>query len=401
MRVLMFGWEFHPHNSGGLGMACLGLTRALTKQGVEITFVLPKKLEGYSNNLKIIFPDNKLDFFNFSFVDSLLYPYVNEEQYLKLFTSSLETNIYGKNLFEEVLRYAFLARGIAKREKFDIIHAHDWLTFKAGVVAKDASKKKLIIHVHSTEFDRTGGNGVNQRVYDIEKEGMERADGIIAVSNFTKNIIINRYNIPSKKIEVIHNSVDINDYEINEGMDILPLKKLGYKLVTFVGRITLQKGLDYFLYAAKIISEHIKKVKFAVVGSGDMERQMIIETAKLGISDKVIFSGFLRGGELSRIYKSSDLFIMPSVSEPFGLTALEAILHETPVLISKQSGVSESLSHALKVDFWDTNEIANQAISALRYNSMRRCLRDYSKEEIKRYSWNEAALKCKAMYQNI
>ncbi len=397
----MFGWEFHPHNSGGLGMACLGLTRALTKQGVEITFVLPKKLEGYSNNLKIIFPDNKLDFFNFSFVDSLLYPYVNEEQYLKLFTSSLETNIYGKNLFEEVLRYAFLARGIAKREKFDIIHAHDWLTFKAGVVAKDASKKKLIIHVHSTEFDRTGGNGVNQRVYDIEKEGMERADGIIAVSNFTKNIIINRYNIPSKKIEVIHNSVDINDYEINEGMDILPLKKLGYKLVTFVGRITLQKGLDYFLYAAKIISEHIKKVKFAVVGSGDMERQMIIETAKLGISDKVIFSGFLRGGELSRIYKSSDLFIMPSVSEPFGLTALEAILHETPVLISKQSGVSESLSHALKVDFWDTNEIANQAISALRYNSMRRCLRDYSKEEIKRYSWNEAALKCKAMYQNI
>ncbi len=397
----MFGWEFHPHNSGGLGMACLGLTRALTKQGVEITFVLPKKLEGYSNNLKIIFPDNKLDFFNFSFVDSLLYPYVNEEQYLKLFTSSLETNIYGKNLFEEVLRYAFLARGIAKREKFDIIHAHDWLTFKAGVVAKDASKKKLIIHVHSTEFDRTGGNGVNQRVYDIEKEGMERADGIIAVSNFTKNIIINRYNIPSKKIEVIHNSVDINDYEINEGMDILPLKKLGYKLVTFVGRITLQKGLDYFLYAAKIISEHIKKVKLAVVGSGDMERQMIIETAKLGISDKVIFSGFLRGGELSRIYKSSDLFIMPSVSEPFGLTALEAILHETPVLISKQSGVSESLSHALKVDFWDTNEIANQAISALRYNSMRRCLRDYSKEEIKRYSWNEAALKCKAMYQNI
>lgn len=402
----MFGWEFPPHNSGGLGTACLGLSRALVNQGINLTIVLPRKLDNYSDSFRFVFPEDKLSPDQLILVNSLLYPYVTPDIYDIIINGTKHHINYGGNLFEEVKRYALSARMIAANEDFDVIHAHDWLAFGAGLEAKNVSNKKLVVHVHATEFDRTGGNGVNQDVYNIEREGMHRADSIIAVSNFTKNIVVKNYGVPAEKIHVIHNSVSHEDYAPLDGnensqKDVLAFKKLGYKLVVFVGRITLQKGLDYFLNAAKIVSEHVNNALFIIVGSGDMEKQIILQAARLGISDKVIFAGFLRGAQLSKIYKSADLFIMPSVSEPFGLTALEAILHGAPVLISKQSGVAEVLSNALKVDFWDVDEMANQAIAALQHESMNNCLKNYGKEEVKRYSWDIAARKCVSLYQNI
>lgn len=400
MKVLMFGWEFPPYSSGGLGTACYGLTKGLANQGVDVTFVIPMAPDDAKAEHVRLLAANNLKNVRVKVVDSALVAYISSEEYkemLKNIPSKEKRNMYGKNLFDEVYRYSQKARLIAKHEDFDVIHAHDWMTFKAGIEAKKASGKPLVIHVHATEFDRTGGNGVHQYVYDVEKEGMMAADKIIAVSNFTKNKIIQHYGINPEKIEVIHNAVEFSDYD--EGMDF-GIKR-NDKVVLFLGRITLQKGPDYFLYAAKKVLEIEKNVKFIVAGSGDMEPFIIEKAAELGIADNVLFAGFLKGKEIDKAYKMADLYVMPSVSEPFGITPLESMRNGTPVIISKQSGVSEVINHCLKVDFWDINELASKIIGVLTYNELSHSLRENGLTEVRSFDWNERARRCIEVYNYV
>ena len=388
MKVLMFGWEFPPMSSGGLGTACYGLTKSLSKKGVEIVFVVPYSFsEGNVDFLRLVSAGNV----KIRKVGSLLQPYMTSAEYRKSLGKSPVPNIYGSSLFDEVHRYTLAAEKIAEEESFDVIHCHDWMTFGAGVRAKRKKNKPLVLHVHATEFDRTGGHHVNQYVYDLERYGMHRADRIIAVSNLTKDKII------TEKINVVHNAVDIPHYYADENFEI----KKTDKVVLFLGRITLQKGPDYFIYAAKKVLEHEKNVKFVVAGTGDMEPFIIEKAAELGIADKVLYTGFLNQHEVDRAYKMADVYVMPSVSDPFGITALEAMKNKAPVVVSKQSGVSEVIKHCFKVDFWDVNEISNTIIALLRYKSLHETLKDNAYFEVKKFSWDVPAQRCIEVYREI
>ncbi len=383
----MFGWEFPPYNSGGLGVACLGLTKALSELGLEVLFVMPKKLDVQTPWARMIFAESAM---KGRAINSNLTPYRSGKY------SSDKKGMYGEDLLAEVHRYASLAGSIALEEKFDVIYAHDWLSFAAGIEAKRATGKPLIVHVHATEFDRCGGPwGINPDVFAIEKEGMEKADCVIAVSEFTKNIIVKEYGIPASKIRIVYNGID--DTTTPQGGGALPrlrsLKASGYRLVLFIGRITLQKGPDYFLRAAKRVLERNPQVLFIISGAGDMEQQIMHLAAELGIAGHVFFTGFLGGSERHEVYASADLFVMPSVSEPFGITALEAMKLGTPVLMSKQSGVSEVVRHCLKVDFWDVDEMANKILSVVGYPGLREALAENAAAEAERLTWSDAARK--------
>lgn len=395
-KILMFGWEFPPHNSGGLGTACFGLTRALSRENAEVLFVLPRKIDVDVSFARIIFADENSANTECKKVFS---GYITGTEY-----SLLKDNLpdfYGNTLMEEVLHYASLAGGIAKLENPNIIHAHDWLSFPAGLEAKKAVNKPLILHVHATEFDRTGGQGVNQYVYEIEKSAMNEADGIIAVSNFTKEKIIQHYCISPDKITVIHNGVDEEDYHQLPAR-LEEIKKVaGQKIVLFAGRITIQKGPEYFVRAAKKVLEYYPDVLFVVSGSGDMQQQMMNEVSFLGIGDKVIFTGWLRGDDLSALYQAADLYVMPSVSEPFGIIPLESIVNGTPVIVSKQTGVSEVLTHALKVDFWDIDEMANKILGVLQNKVLETTMQEESRKEVKKLNWKSSAKKVIDIYKKF
>lgn len=398
-RVLMFGWEFPPHNSGGLGVACQGLTRAMAARGIEITFVMPKKIEVGAPWARFVFADTGV---SGRVVNSTLKPYVTGNSYSR---AQHDIGIYGRDLFSEVKRYAILGGEIAREEEnqFDVIYAHDWLSFGAGIEAKRISGKPLIVHVHATDFDRCGGpGGVNRDVYNVEKAGMEAADRVIAVSQFTKDLIMRYYAIPEWKIKVVHNGIDDLAEEERGSSDYIRLKNLkaaGYSIVLFLGRITIQKGPDYFLRAAKSVLMREPKVIFFISGSGDMERQVMDMAASLGISDRVLFTGFLRGNDRTEVYKSSDLFVMPSVSEPFGITALEAMKSGTPVLLSRQSGAAERVRHALKVDFWDVDDMTNKILGVVRHKGLKETLSRNGMREVADITWNDAAGKVENVLQ--
>lgn len=399
-KILMFGWELPPYNSGGLGVACFGLAQALAKNNVNITFVLPRAFNISPQGIRVVFADRSRIAVK-QIPNFFLYPYITVQSYQHIRTR-IENSFYGKSLFDEVRRYALRARLLAEEEMFDVIHAHDWLSFLAGVEAKKVSGKPLVVHVHATEFDRSGGSGVNSEVYEIEREGMHCADAVIAVSNFTKNIIVNQYGVLEDKVSVVYNGIDEPENPLScTHNSLLSLKRDGYKVVIFVGRLTLQKGPDYFLRAAKQVLEHNPKVFFVIAGAGDMERQIIAQAASLRIADKILFAGFLRGEELLQVYEAADVFVMPSVSEPFGISTLESLIHKVPVIISKQSGVSEILSHALKVDFWDTEEIAHKILAVLQYQPLQSCLGEYGYHEAKKHSWETAARRCMEVYDKL
>jgi len=391
----MFGWEFPPYKSGGLGTACYGLTRGLTSKGVEVIFVLPAEQDVSGNFMKkFVFADRV----KIRRIDSRITPYMNSNEYnesiIEQGKGKKKTSIYGQDLFQEIERYAVEARKIAMEENFDLIHAHDWMTYKAGIEAKKISGKPLIVHVHATEFDRTGDNP-NQGVYDVEKYGFHEADKIIAVSNYTKQKLIDKYGINPDKIAVVHNAVeqtsDISDFKINTGE----------KIVLFLGRITLQKGPDYFIDAANMVLHFYPDVKFIISGSGDMYPGLVRRVADLGIGHKVLFTGFLSGDDVDRAYRMADLYVMPSVSEPFGITPLEAIKNGTPVIISKQSGVSEILKNALKVDFWDIDELANKILAVLNYSPLSKTLLEHAKAEVKNITWEKSAERCIDVYNEV
>ena len=397
----MFGWEFPPFNKGGLGVACHGITKGLSNKGVSTTFVIPKAPEDADgSHVKLIIASN-VKGIKIKEVSSPMAAYMTNSEYQERVRHLLlhgkgtsKDDIYGQDLFNEVERYAIRAKKIAKNESFDVIHAHDWMTYKAGIEAKKSTGKPLVVHIHATEFDRTGGNGVNQHVYDIEKSGFDKADVICAVSNFTKNKVVNHYGIDPKKIHVVHNAVEFTNFD-----EETPKLSGKDKIVLFLGRITLQKGPDYFVKAAKKVIDQDPNVKFIVAGSGDMMPQMVEMAAEHGLSNKMLFAGFLKGKDIDRAYKMADLYVMPSVSEPFGITPLEAMRNGTPVLISKQSGVSEVVQNCLKVDFWDTDEIANKMLSVLKYSSLHRCLQEEGGREVMKFNWDEPAQKCIDAYK--
>jgi len=392
----MFGWEFPPFNSGGLGVACQGLTRSLSRRGFEVLFVMPKKLDVRSEFARMIFADvdasKDAAVLEGYVVNSMLTPYLSSSTYMR---KEGERGIYGRDLFSEVARYRATGARIAREETFDIIYAHDWLSFGAGIEAKKATGKPLIVHVHATEFDRCGGeSGINQEVFDVERQGMQEADCVIAVSELTKQIIIRYYGIASEKVRVVYNGIDESTAPSGVGMRRLrSLKESGYKIVLFLGRITLQKGPDYFLRAAKRVLEKDPRVIFVVSGSGDMEDSILQLSASLGISKNVVFTGFLTGTDRHEMYVAADLFVMPSVSEPFGITPLESMKLGTPVLISKQSGVAEVVKHALKADFWDVDEMANKILSVVSHPALGESLSRNAQTEADALTWAAAAIK--------
>ncbi len=404
MKVLMFGWEFPPFKSGGLGTACYDLTKGLAKQGHDVSFVMPFVPEKASSEfVNVVGANNYAKNIKIRKINSILTPYMTSDSYveesdakLHIGTGSSPKEVYGKNLYHEVFRFSEAAREIAVEEDHEVIHAHDWMTYQAGINARKNSKKPLVVHIHATESDRTGGNP-NPHIAEIEYNGLIESDLIIANSNYTKDNVMREYGISEDKIEVVHWGIDEDNphYSMNFSS---PIKKKD-KVVLFLGRVTIQKGPEYFLHAARLVSDHIKDVKFVFAGSGDMLQRMIDLSVDLGISEKMIFTGFLKGADVHKAFQMADLYVMPSVSEPFGLVALESIKNNTPLIISKQSGVSEVLNHALKVDFWDVDEMANKIINILNYPELHGELKENSFREAQRFNLDTPAQKCVDCYK--
>ena len=394
MKVLMFGWEFPPNNSGGLGAACYGLTKGLSENGVKVVMVLPRPMKINVDFLQIdslSLPDVELIACN-----SLLQGYSTSESYEKDWMQGAEVRMYGLSLFEEVARYAEVAPLVALKHEFDIIHAHDWLTWQAGIRAAEMSGKPVILHVHSTEFDRCGGDNVHPAVYQIEKECLQKADGIVAVSHRTKNKLIEKYGVKEEKVHVLHNGI-YPEKPIRQSLRGFK----GKKLVIFLGRLTIQKGPDYFLQVAQRLLAVDPEIRFVIAGSGDMERKLIQEAAGMGIADKVFFPGFLRGAQKKLLYSSASVYVMPSVSEPFGIGVLEAADHGIPVIVTKEAGVCESFPHCLRVDFWDIDKMANKILSVLRYPQLARAMSEEGQKFLPQLSWKNVADKCVNIYRTV
>lgn len=401
MRVLTFGWEFPPHASGGLGMACQGLSRELTKAGVEVLFVLPRQ-QPVTDDCQFLFAADA-DATD-SLYTTLQYPqtsnYSASNAQVVAWDPAGNRFVYSRRFIEEVYDFAVRAATIAARERFDIIHAHDWTSYLAGIAAQAVSGKSLVLHVHATAFDQAGGGSVDPAIFAIEKAGFDAADKIITVSNFTRRMIIEKHGADPAKVEVVHNGVDVVEPPRYEPT-LTELKVQGKRIVLYHGRITIQKGVDYFVKAAARVVAYDPNVIFIISGKGDMEGQILQQVGAAGLSNHVLFAGALWYEERDRMYQSVDLVVMPSVSEPFGLVPLEAIQHGVPTLISKQSGVAEVVSHVLKVDFWDVDDMANKILAALRYEVMHQQLVTKGKREVIRISWQVAAHKVVHLYHSM
>jgi glycogen(starch) synthase len=414
MRILMFGWEFPPRMSGGLGTACYGMTAALAGLGHRITFVLPRDGEAGSAPFLDLVSTAGIPAFDADRDDgtekalrrlalrplpSLLHPYLDARRYRALYLSEgtkfpITADAYGPDLITEVIRYGRAGGVLARTSTFDVIHAHDWMTIPAALLARRISGRPLILHIHSLEYDRSGEN-VNEEIFAIEREGMEKADRIIAVSHRTKQMIAERYAIPPEKISVVYNAVSRTEARQTYHTE----RQEGGEMVLFLGRITFQKGPDYFVEAAARVLHVLPDVTFVMAGAGDMMGRMIERVAELGIGDRFHFTGFLQGEEIERIFSLSDLYVMPSVSEPFGISPLEAMSYDVPVILSRQSGVSEILKHALKVDFWDVREMAAKIIAVLQHPVLADELAEKAREELRKIRWKTAAEKIAAIYR--
>lgn len=422
MRILMFGWEFPPHISGGLGTACYEITRTLASHGAAITFVVPRaESPATSSHVELVdaskstlaYPSSVDEFFgrlDIAPLDSILRPYLSEGDYAEVLNAATETATdpsgprsviatgghYGRNLMAEVARYGEVAEDLAGHDDFDVIHAHDWMTFMAGIRAKRTTGKPLIVHVHSVEYDRSG-NQINQSIFDIEKLGMEEADHIIAVSHYTRNLILDQYGIAPEKVSVVHNAVSRRNIE---KVYHVTRPRTG-KIVLFLGRITSQKGPDFFVEAAARVLEKTSDVTFVMAGAGDMLPRMIERVGELRLGRHFHFTGFLNGHDVERLYAMSDLYVMPSVSEPFGLSPLEAMLYDVPVILSKQAGVTEVLPHALTVSFWDVDDIAGKILAVLKYPALSRELLRSGRKSLRHVRWEIAAARIQLIYNQL
>lgn len=401
MKILMLGWELPPHNSGGLGVACLNMARALSGQGVDIDFIVPYTAEHPHTDFMHVVPATPLDpiyrygggaYENLD-IEKKQIPSTNNSHLLSI--RDVQKS-YQKFVEDHMMEF-----------KPDIVHAHDWLTYEAGVLAKKNYGIPLVAHVHATEFDRAGMHEGNPLIHEIEKEGLMLADKIIAVSESTKRIVHEKYHIPLKKIDVIYNSLDedfiTEKYHYDDSLYkyITNLKASGYTIVSTVGRFTIQKGLDFFINAAtKAISKN-SKLLFIFAGDGEERNALISKTATLGISKNVLFTGFIRGKKLRDIYSLTDIFVMSSVSEPFGLTALEAAHHGDALILTNQSGVSEIIWSAMKYDFWDEDKLADEILSIAKNPALMHSLKANIRNEYNQISWDRVAKKCQKIYNSI
>ncbi len=483
MKVLMLGWEFPPHISGGLGTACFGLTQGLAHHGVQVLFVVPRARGDEDQRFVRVLGANQVDVYATAArdvprqvsraenqrtslrtpgatadvedparrrlsetmeileIDSLLSPYLTEKSYLERRAEHEETDPpaprapharadsqaatavaelkriidahgasgalgkatklefsgqYGPDLMAEVARYALAVSQVARNESFDVIHAHDWMTVPAGFVAARLSRKPLVVHVHAVEYDRSGEH-VNTRVRDIEQLGLDGADRVICVSHYTCGIVQRRYRVDPKKLRVVHNAVTQREQK-----EILhETKHIEEPIVLFLGRVTFQKGPDYFLEAAARVVKIEPRVKFVMSGSGDMLPVMIERAARLGLARHMHFTGFLKGADVERMYALADIYVMPSVSEPFGISPLEAMALDTPVIMSRQSGVSEILRSALKVDFWDVDDTANKILGLIRYPALAEQLVEDGREEVQNIRWDYPAGLVRDVYREV
>lgn len=428
MKVLMFGWEFPPHIAGGLGTACYGIVKGLAHNGVETMFVMPSASGDEDKSAADIINasdvpveitdtmnvDDFLDKVQFVHIGTNMVPYLDPEEFHTLVEEDRKRQVrdftvnyghtykfsgkYGSNLMEEVARYAMVGGTIAMthKDEFDVIHAHDWLTYNAGIAAKRLSGKPLVVHVHATSFDRSSDNNIDTRVYEIEKRGMEAADKVITVSDLTRNIVITKYGIDPAKVVTVHNAVDFS------GRSEMKVEKgVKDKVVTFLGRITFQKGPEYFIEAAAKVLKRCDNVRFVMAGSGDMMNRSIRQVARLGISDRFHFTGFLRGNEVQKMFALSDVYVMPSVSEPFGISPLEAMRSGVPSVISRQSGAAEVLKYAFKVDFWDVDAMADEIYALLQYPALSQFASKFGYDEVNTLKWNNAAAKIKSVYESV
>jgi glycogen synthase len=405
MRVLMLGWEFPPYFAGGVGTVTYELTKALAKKGIAVTYVMPNGPEHVaSSHVKLLVASREMKRMGVKTlsVKSMITPYTSVQEYAwnwqQMSIAQRDRQhgkLYSSNLLEEMERFAAAVCEIAEHEEFDVIHAHDWTTIPAALALKRKFGKPVVLHVHITDFDKTGGEHADPTVYAIEHEGFHKSDLIIAVSNLVKQRLTTKYYVDPDKIRVVYNSVESSE-QVGTARERISASD---KVVLFLGRVTLQKGPDYFLEAAAKVSHLIPNVKFIIAGTGDMLPRMIERAAELGLANKVIFPGFVTREEADRLYRMADLFVMPSVSEPFGIVPLEAMKNGTPVIVSKQSGVSEILTHALKVDFWDTEDLANKMVAALTYDSLHQTLTHHGNMEIQRFTWDTPADQCIRAYE--
>ena len=425
IRVLMFGWEFPPHISGGLGTACYGIVKGLAANGVKTLFVMPSASGDEDQSAaKIINAsdvavvtggsstvEDFLDKVRFVHIGTNMVPYLDPEEFHDLVEADRKRQVrdfkvnygekfkfsgkYGSNLMEEVARYAMVGGTIAMEHKdeFDLIHAHDWLTYNAGIAAKRLTGKPLVVHVHATSFDRGNEQMIDTRVYAIERRGMEEADKVITVSDLTRNIVITKYGIDPAKVVTVHNAVDFSGRE-----NISVERGVKDKVVTFLGRITFQKGPEYFIEAAAKVLKRTEHVRFVMAGNGDMMNRAIRYVARLGISDRFHFTGFLRGKDVQKMFALSDVYVMPSVSEPFGISPLEAMRSNVPSIISRQSGAAEVLKYAFKVDFWDVDAMADQIYALVKYPALAKFASVHGYEEVDTLKWNNAAAQIKEVY---
>ena len=417
MKVLMFGWEFPPHISGGLGTASYGLTKGMAKQSdMDIVFCMPRPSGDEDQSFLRIVGTNSVPIcwrnVDWNYVQGRVGHYMNPQDYFDfrdhiyadfnyMHTNDLGclefSGRYPDNLQEEINNYSIVAGVVARKEQFDIIHSHDWLTYPAGIHAKQISGKPLVIHVHATDFDRSRGN-VNPTVYAIEKNGMDHADHIMCVSELTRQTVITKYHQNPAKVSTMHNAVEplAPEYEA-----IVPRPRGKEKTVTFLGRITMQKGPEYFVEAAALVLQRTHNVRFCMAGSGDMMNAMIRLAAARGIADRFHFPGFMRGKQVYECLKNSDVYVMPSVSEPFGISPLEAMQCQCPTIISKQSGCAEILDKCIKVDYWDTHALADAIYSICTNPSLYNYLKEEGKKEVDAITWEKVGYKIRAVYDQI
>lgn len=401
MKILMLGWELPPHNSGGLGVACLNLSRALASEGAKIDFVVPYSAPHEEIKFMKVVSALKLDplfrygmgAYDSRYLEEAIYPTVESQKLISIRDVQQQ---YCEFVEQYLMDY-----------KPDLVHAHDWLTFEAGILAKKHYGLPLVAHVHATEFDRSGMNGGNPVVHAIEREGLLLADRIFAVSEATREIIHEKYDIPLSKIDVVYNSLDegfirAQYHFVNDQYRYIEmLKGMGYTIVSTVGRFTIQKGLSHMMRAAARALSKDKKLMFVFAGDGEERDELIQLAADLGISANVIFTGFVRGKKLRDVYSLSDVFVMSSVSEPFGLTALEAAHHGNVLILTKQSGVAEVLRSTMEYDFWDEEKLADEIVAIAKSKSLRETLKEGILQEYRKISWNDIAKKCIKVYNEV
>ena len=416
MKALMFGWEFPPHILGGLGTASYGLTKGMHNNGdMEISFVIPKpwgdEEKGFANIIganctPVAWRDVNRDYVEGRIgkvMDPQLYYDLRDHIYADFNYMRLNdlgciefSGRYPDNIIEEINNYSIVAGVIARTIPCDIIHSHDWLTYPAGIHAKNVTGKPLVIHVHATDFDRSRGN-VNPTVFGIEKDGMENADHIITVSDLTRRTVIDKYGISPDKVTTVHNAV----IPLSEDLLNIPRREKKDKVITFLGRITMQKGPEYFVEAAAKVLQKNRNVRFVMAGSGDMMDAMIRLAAKRNIADRFHFTGFLRGRQVYEMLADSDVYVMPSVSEPFGISPLEAMEMGVPSIISKQSGCAEILDYVIKTDYWDIDAMADAMHALVSYPGLHDMLRDKGIEEIHQIPWEKAGKKVIDIYRQV